>query len=195
MNIQDAKTILGISQGIITLEELKKIFKKKMLHWHPDIAVNNGISIEEATSKSQSIILAYEILSENLDSLEESTYKYNYTTYHSYRTPSSKNHKQYYDYSIDNLDEKFTNRITLKSSNIKWIDYIKDLEVLVVRFKNSSVYYLYFDVPESVYQNFQKTDSPGRFVHQNLHRYKYKSDNKYADWLNVYKSLSDITND
>jgi len=195
MNIQDARTILGINQGIITLEELKKIFKKKMLQWHPDIAVNNGISIEEATSKSQSIILAYEILSENLDSLEESTNNYNYKTYDSYRTPSSKNHKQYYDYSIDDLDEKFTNRITLKSSTIKWIDYIKDLEVLVVRFKNSSVYYIYYDVPESVYQNFQKTDSPGRFVHQYLHRYKYQSHNKYADWLNVYKSLGDITND
>ena len=195
MNIQDAKTILGTSQGIITIEELKKIFKKKMLHWHPDIAVNNGISIEEATLKSQSIILAYEILSKNLDSLKESSYNYNYTNYHSYNTPPSKNHKQYYDYRIDNLDEKFINRITLKSSNIKWIDYIKDLEVLVVRFKNSSVYYLYFDVPESVYQHFQKTDSPGRFVHQYLHRYKYKSHSKYADWLNVYKSLSDITND
>lgn len=195
MNVQDAKTILRITQGSITLDELKKIFKKKMLYWHPDIAVNNDISAAEVTSKSQNIIMAYEILSESLDSLEESTYKYNYKTYHSYRTPSSRNYKQYYDYSIDNIDEKFINRITLKSSNVKWIDYIKDLEILVVRFKNSSVYYLYFDVPVSVYQSFQRTDSPGRFVHQYLHRYKYESHNKYADWLNFYKSLSDITDD
>lgn len=194
MDILEAKTILGINQSVITVDELKKVFKKKMLYWHPDIAVNNGVSTEEATSKSQSIILAYEILSENLDSLEESTYNYNYKTYHSCRTQSSKYYKQYYDYTIDDLDEKFINRITLQSSNVKWIDYINDLEVLVVRFKNSSVYYLYFDVPESVYQKFKSTDSPGKFVHQYLLKYKYESYNKYADWLNVYKSLSDITN-
>lgn len=195
MNIQEAKTIFGIGQDRITRDELKKIFHKKMLYWHPDLAVHNGIEKGEATLKSQSIILSYEILSNNLDSLEKSSYEYNFTTYHSYKTPPSKNHRQFYDYSIDNIDEKFINRITLKSSNIKWIDYIKDLEVLVVRFKNSSVYYLYFDVSESVYQHFQKTDSPGRFALQYLDSYKYKSLDKYADWLNVYKSLSDITNE
>jgi hypothetical protein len=193
MNINEAKTILGIIQVNITSQELKKIFKKKMLQWHPDIAVNNGISVQESTVKSQNFILAYEILSENLDSLEETSYKYNYTTYHSYKTSPTKNYKQYFDYSIDSVDESFINRITLKSSNVKWIDYIKDLEVLVVRFKNSSGYYLYYDVPESVYINFQRTDSPGRFVHQYLRGHNYESHSKYADWLNVYKSLSDIT--
>lgn len=195
MTLQEAKIILEIPQGAITLDELKKAFKKNILCWHPDLAVNRGISIEITTSKSRDIILAYEILSENLDSLEQSTYNYNYKTYHSHRTTSSKNYKQYYDSSIDDIDEKFLNRITLKSSNVKWIDYIKELEVLVVRFKNSSVYYLYFEVPESVFLKFQTADSPGRYVHQYLHQYKYESHNKYADWLNVYKSLSDITNE
>jgi hypothetical protein len=82
----------------------------------------------------------------------------------------------------------------MKSSNVKWIDYIKDLEVLVVRFKNSSGYYLYFDVPESIFLKFKTSDSPGRYVHQYLHQYKYESYYKYAVWLNVYKSLGDITN-
>lgn len=195
MTITEARHILDITQVVVTIDELKKAFKKNILRWHPDLAVNKGISVEEATAKSRDIILAYEILSENLESLEQSTYNYNYKSYHSYRTPSSKNYKQYYDNSIDSIDEKFLNRITLKSSNVKWIDYIKDLEVLVVRFKNSSVYYLYFEVPESVFLKFQTADSPGRFVHQYLRSYKYESHSRYADWLNVYKSLGDITND
>lgn len=195
MTLQEAKLILNIPQGNIALAELKKAFRKNIINWHPDIAVNKGISLEEATSKSTEIILAYEILSKNLDSLEQSTYNYNYKTYHSQRTSSSKNYKQYYDNNIDNIDDKFLNRITMKSSNVKWIDYIKDLEILVVRFKNSSGYYIYFDVPESVFLKFQNTDSPGRYVHQYLHVYNYETHDKYADWLNVYKSLGDITND
>lgn len=195
MTITEAKQILEITQAVVTIDDLKKSFKKNILRWHPDLAINMGISEEEATDKSRDIILAYEILSENLESLERSTYNYNYKTYHSYRTPSSKNYKQYYDNSIDSIDEKFLNRITLKSSNVKWIDYIKDLEVLVVRFKNSSGYYLYFDVPANVFLMFQTADSPGRFVHQYLRSYKYESHNRYADWLNVYRSLADITND
>jgi hypothetical protein len=195
MKVNEAKTILGITQVVISTEDLKKIFKKEMLQWHPDIAVHRGISIEEATLKSQNILLAHEILSKNLDSLEKSTYQYDFNTYHHHKTSSSKNYKQYYDYSIDSIDENFINRITLNSSNVKWIDYIRDLAVLVVRFKNRSVYYLYFDVPENVYEQFQRTDSPGRFVYQYLHRYKYESHNKYAEWLNVYKSISDISNE
>lgn len=194
MTLQEAKKILEIPQGDIILDELKKTFKKNILRWHPDIAVNNGVSIEEATAKSRDIILAYQILSENLDSLEHSTYNYNYKTYHSHTTAASGNYKQYYDNSIDNIDDKFLNRITLKSSNVKWIDYIIELEVLVVRFKNSSVYYIYFDVPENIFLKFQTADSPGRFIHKYLLNYKYESHNKYAEWLNVYKSLDDITN-
>ena len=56
-------------------------FKKQILQWHPDIAVNRGISDQEANTRSQKIILAYEILSENLVSLEESSFTKNYKTY------------------------------------------------------------------------------------------------------------------
>ncbi|MCH2229167.1 MAG: KTSC domain-containing protein [Crocinitomicaceae bacterium] len=77
---------------------------------------------------------------------------------------------------------------------MKWIDYIADMEILVVKFKNSRVYYMYFDVPEAVYQKFKLSESPGRFVHQYLAGYKYDSFDKYADWLNVYQSVREITN-
>lgn len=195
MNVNEAKIELGITHSGVLSEELKKIFKRQILQWHPDIAVNRGISHEEATRRSQRIILAYEILSENLESIQESSFKHTYATYYNYKTSTRKNYKQNYDFSIDSIDKSFINRITLKSSNVKWIDYIRDLEILVVRFKDSSAYYLYYDVPESVYIKFQKTESPGRFVHQYLRGFRYESHNQYADWLNIYKSLSEITDD
>lgn len=193
MTVTNAKIILGITQGRVTSIELKKVFKKQMLQWHPDIAINKGISNQEATLKSQQIILAYEILSENLESLDDNSFKYTYESYYQYKTSIKKSYRQYYDCSIDNIDASFVNRIIVKSSNVKWIDYIRDLEILVVRFKGSADYYLYYDVPESIFEKFKKADSPGRFVHQFLHGYKYASYGAYADWLNVYKSLSDIT--
>lgn len=194
MNASDARKILGLTQSELTLNDLKKIFKRQMLQWHPDIAINNGISQQEATSKSQQIILAYEVLSENLSSIEDVSFKHTYQSYYQYKTSSKKSYKQYYDYSIDNIDAGFVNRITLKSSNVKWIDYMKDIEILVVRFKKSSGFYLYYDVPESIFEKFRSTDSPGRFVLQYLRGYNYKSFDEYADWLNIYKSLTEITN-
>ncbi len=195
MNISEAKNILGITQGKLTSYELKKTCKKLILHWHPDIAIYKGISNEEATSKSQQIILAYEILSENLDSIDETLFRHTYQSYYQFKTSAKRCYKQFYDHSIDNIDASFVNRITLKSSNVKWIDYLKDLEILVVRFKRSAVYYLYYDFPESAFQKFLRAESPGRFVHQILNGYKYNSFEGYADWLNVYKSLTDITDD
>ena len=166
MTISEAKAILDISKSDISTDELKKIFKKKMHKWHPDIAVNRGVSEKEATEKSQKIIMAYELISENLDSLEENNFKYTYQSYYSYKTSSRRSYKQYYDYSIDEIDARFVNRITMKSSNVKWVDYISDLEILVVRFKNSQVYYLYYDVSETVFTKFKVANSPGRFVHK-----------------------------
>ena len=193
MTISEAKSILGLTQGAQCPSDLKKTFKKLMLQWHPDIAINKGISSQEATEKSQQIILAYEILSENLASLDGETFEYTYQSYYQYKTATKKNYKQYYDHNIDEIDASFVNRITVKSSNVKWIDYIRDLQILVVRFKGSSGYYLYYDVPENIFEKFRTTESPGRFVHQYLRGYKYDSYGIYADWLNVYKSLSEIT--
>lgn len=191
MTPREAKIELGIIQEKITFEELKKIYKKEILKWHPDIAPNYGIAVEEATIKTQKIILAFEILSKNLDSLDSNNFKHTYESYQKYRTPKPKTYKQYYDYSIDEIDESFINRTTLKSSNVKWVDFIMDLQILIVRFKDGSVYF-YFDVPISVHMQFKKSDSPGRFVNQNLSGYKYKRMNNYADWLNLYKSLSEV---
>ncbi len=193
MTTSEAINTLGIDQGVLNLNDLKKVFKKLMLQWHPDIAINNGITVQEATSKSQQIILAYEILSENLDSLDEATTKQNYQSYYQYKTSTKQSYKKYYDNIIDDIDASFVNRITVKSSNVKWIDYIRDLQILVVRFKGSSIFYLYYDVPEIIFERFRFTESHGRFVHQYLKGYRYESLREYADWLNMYKSLSDIT--
>ena len=138
--------------------------------------------------------MAYEVLSRNLEFLSENAFNHTYNSYYNFKTKSAKNYRQYYDHSIDQIDAYFVNRIVVKSSSVKWIDYIADMEILVVKFKNSRVYYMYFDVPEAVYQKFKLSESPGRFVHQYLAGYKYDSFDKYADWLNVYQSVREITN-
>ena len=147
---------------------------------------------QDSQTKFQRLKLYFDFLL-SLHFLEKisSNFKEKYS--YEYKTTATKSYKQYYDHSIDEIDESFINRITMKSSNVKWIDYIKDLEILVVRFKGGSGYYLYYDVPLNVYLKFRNTDSPGKFVHQYLYGYKYESLNAYAEWLNVYKNLSDIT--
>ncbi|MBK9716814.1 MAG: J domain-containing protein [Saprospiraceae bacterium] len=90
MTVIEAKIILGITEGSLISIELKKIFKRQMLQWHPDISINRGISHLEATSKSQQIILAYEILSENLESLEDNSFKHTYESYYQYKTSTKK---------------------------------------------------------------------------------------------------------
>ena len=174
-----------------SLIELKKQYKIKMLIWHPDRSLHNGISEQELTIQCQKFNLAYEILAQNinLQKLKSS----NFNTF-DIKSNSSKV-KKYYDYSIDVLDEKFINRITLKSSNVKWIDYINDVEILIVRFKKSDKYYMYYDVPIQLYNDFKLTNSPGKFVIQYLDNFKYESFNKYAEWLNIYKEISELIGD
>ena len=62
MNAWEAKKLLSLGESSFSKEELKKAFKKKMLEWHPDIAINKGVTENKATHESQKIILAYEIL-------------------------------------------------------------------------------------------------------------------------------------
>lgn len=192
MTKNEARKILGITENKLTLDDLKKLFKKQMLQWHPDIAVHKGISYHEATAKSQQIISAYETLAQDLDTLPNASIKHRYDRCYQRKTSRQKTYEKSYDYEADDLDIKFVNRITLNSSSVKWIDYISDLQILVVRFKRSLKYYLYYDVPRRVFEEFRAAESPGKFVRLYLQEYRYESHENYLDWLNVYKTLNDI---
>ncbi len=58
-------------------------------------------------------------------------------------------------------------RTTVSSSNIASIGYDVASATLEVEF-NSGAVYQYFDVPESIYQDFLTADSKGSFLNVNI---------------------------
>ncbi len=65
------------------------------------------------------------------------------------------------------------NRDFVTSSNVVSIGYDSSSMTLEVEFKDATVYQ-YFDVPETVYQELMRSDSKGRFMHNNINSaYRY----------------------
>jgi hypothetical protein len=60
-----------------------------------------------------------------------------------------------------------SNMKPVSSSNVDSIGYDESDEELFVKFNNGSMY-VYKDVPESVWEDFQNADSKGRFIHTDL---------------------------
>ena len=58
-------------------------------------------------------------------------------------------------------------QVPVDSSNIASIGYDPGSQTLQVEFQGGSVYQ-YFDVPESVFQEFLSASSKGRFFHANI---------------------------
>lgn len=66
------------------------------------------------------------------------------------------------------------NRIPVRSSNIRSIGYDPASRTLEVEFNSGGVYQ-YFDVPESVYQDFMQATSKGSYFHRYIKgRYPYR---------------------
>lgn len=64
-------------------------------------------------------------------------------------------------------------RIAVDSSTIADVGYEQATMTLEVGFRNGSVYQ-YFDVPETVYQEFMCASSKGKFLHANIkNNYRY----------------------
>lgn len=56
---------------------------------------------------------------------------------------------------------------TPESSNIAGFDYIKERQMLIVEFRNSTRYN-YYDVPEIVFERLKMASSKGQFLAQNI---------------------------
>ena len=64
-------------------------------------------------------------------------------------------------------------RIAIESSTIADVGYEQATMTLEIGFRNGSVYQ-YFDVPETVYQEFMRASSKGNFLHANIRdNYRY----------------------
>lgn len=65
------------------------------------------------------------------------------------------------------------NRMPVTSSNVASIGYDPSSLTLEVEFKDGYIYQ-YFDVPETVYQEFMRANSKGQFLHANIRNsYRY----------------------
>lgn len=65
------------------------------------------------------------------------------------------------------------NRTPVSSSNVVSIGYDPSSLTLEVEFNNGAIYQ-YFDVPETVYQEFMRSSSKGQFLHTNIkNNYRY----------------------
>lgn len=65
-------------------------------------------------------------------------------------------------------------RIEVNSSNIRSVGYRLSSFLLQVEFKDGSIYN-YYDVPESIYNDFLKSTSKGKFLNSNIaFRFRYK---------------------
>lgn len=183
MEFEKALKMLNLSAESLDLDILKRQFKKLVLKWHPDLAKHKGIPEDEAKIQTQNIIQAYELLKNKLVGNKNSV---------SYKSTSGErsNYSNYtkgkeFDFSEDDLDRLFKDRVVLKSSQVKWIYYFEELEYLVIKFKAGIIGYLYHNVPKHIYEEFKYSESPGRFANRVMPNYAYKDYSYLEDWKQV----------
>lgn len=57
---------------------------------------------------------------------------------------------------------------SVSSSNVDEIGYDEDNQELWVQFKGGGDAYVYYPVPQGVFNSFQSANSKGSFLHQNI---------------------------
>lgn len=155
-----------------TLAELKEAYRKLIWKWHPD---RNPPS-DEATEKAAQLNVAFEYLSEILES-NGGVYRHVTSQSSSYAKRSADwRPKRTYDgrsYSTGFPDNSVT-EILLKSSHIVSTGFHRPTNTLYIKFSNSSVY-KYANVPEHVFEGFVNAPSHGKFAHANIyHSFQYE---------------------
>lgn len=183
VEFDEAFKTLNLSEESLDLAILKRQFKKLILKWHPDLAKHKGVPEDQAKIETQNIIQAYELLKNILVGNKNSVF--HETTSNSRSSYSNYTKGKEFDFSEDDLDRLFKDRVVLKSSQVKWIYYFDDLEYLVIKFKAGTIGYLYHSVPKYIYEEFKNSESPGRFANRVMPNYAYKDYSYYEDWKQV----------
>lgn len=72
------------------------------------------------------------------------------------------------------FNEKELDKHLVDSTNIEWIAYNKEKEELYVNFLGGGLY-VYYKVPEELFNDFLKAGSKGRFLHMKIkNKFEYK---------------------
>lgn len=153
--------------------ELKTSYRKLIRQWHPDRHVSQTQAHAEATEKAKLINVAYEFLSEYLES-NGGTYRAPAPTTQRAWSWSDLQPKRTYEgkaYTAGFPDPSVT-EIFLRSSHIVSAGYNSTSQTLYIKFSGNTVY-RYFGVPAQVFDAFLEAPSHGKFGHQNIYpRYR-----------------------
>ena len=154
--------------------ELKASYRRLIREWHPDRCIARPEAHAEALEKAKTINVAYEFLSEILES-SGGTYRAKAT----HQAPSAwswadlQPRRTYegktYTAGFPDLD---VIEIFLRSSHIISAGYNRSTQTLYIKFSGNTVY-RYFGVPQSVVDAFLDAPSHGKFGNTHIYpRYR-----------------------
>lgn len=171
MDLKTAIKILDINKHFYDLKTVKSKFISKAFKLNFEISFSNIQNNQEVTIKMEELLKAYKFLKNSIED----------------KIIIADNKKL--NSEEDETDHLFPEKEKLNSSNVKWIYYIEDLKLLIVKFYSSSHGFLYQNVPSNIYSQFLKADSPGKFVNTTLRKYAYIDEAYVEDWKKVLEFL------
>lgn len=169
MNVAKAFSTLNLSFEQHSAETIKRAYRTQQMRWHPDRHVGSD-SIKIANGMSAKINQAYEVLSEISDS----------SSWSKHAPSNSYQPRHHYDqsYFTPGFPDSCVLEIFVKSSNIVSAGYRMHDNTMFIKFRGDSVY-LYFDVPQSVFDEFLQAPSQGKFAHARIYpNFRYQKSNK-----------------
>lgn len=162
MNLNEALKILEIQSDFLTIEEIKRCYRKQQLQWHPDLHIGKD-TLSEAVKKSTEINIAYEILTEIYEQTGSKK-----ITIHEKGKNYSASHRFAKTTFTPGFPDESVFEIFVKSSNIVSIGYNPHSQVLYIKFQDNLVY-MYFNVPNSIFNDFINAPSYGKYGHRNIY--------------------------
>ncbi|MBK8620246.1 MAG: KTSC domain-containing protein [Saprospiraceae bacterium] len=165
MTLDSYFNILEIKQTT-SKREIKSAWKKCLFKYHPDKAdQSNEEELKQANQKTIEINKAYDYLKNNIIDLDP------------------------FEEAICEVEINWDIRKGVSSSNLKWIEYYKELHILIVQFKSGGLY-LYESVNYETYVGLVQSDSKGRFLNKNIaYKFIYHRLAKYEDWYKFGKQI------
>jgi hypothetical protein len=161
-----------LSLGVpFTEAELKAAYRKLIWQWHPDRNLSDPELHTRAVHNAKLINVTYEFLSELLE-----------TTGGVYQRPAAATSRTRYSWSDIQPERTYEGKrytvgfgdlsvteVFLKSSHIVSTGYNRSSRILYIKFSGNSVY-MYYDVPEHVFEAFVAAPSHGKFANAYIYR-------------------------
>ena len=196
MNINECINLLEISGIDLSEEFVKKAKKKALKKWHPDIAINNGISFHDAHEKTIKIIEAYEYLMINSSSLKNytSSQKTNNSEFSQKRRPKKSSSKKQKEETHDSEPtERYEKdgKVFFNECHVNWIKYIQNENLLLVKFENKyrsdESIYLYEKNLRKTYNDYVNSHDAGKFQYYHVsYSFKFRRIKSESDWSNYF---------